>query len=185
MRNVILDIEPFNEDWVDSTERGWSWSFLKNSTINGNASSSTGDENAIADDGQTADESEEINTEKAGKVNSSNYSDTISTSDQAKTFGESHSTSTIPTTPPPSSSNYKQPRFITNNEYMDMDWSPWQFVEIICEMDIEEKLMGLFEKENKARKKSSLSYGIIDLNDSRIMDVLGLSVKVYFEEKNE
>ncbi|CAG8445528.1 9279_t:CDS:10, partial [Acaulospora morrowiae] len=228
MRNVILDIEPFNEDWggLDGTwykrytklanndengsERTAQRNYIKTSievldeartygaqeiisempealrtkrsltggiipksskkikVTSASASSSTGDENAIDDDGQTADESEEINIEKAGK---------------AKTFGESHSTSTIPTTPPPSSSNYKQPRFITNNEYMDMDWSPWQFDEIICEIDIEEKLMGLFEKEKKARKKSSLSYGIIDLNDSRIMDVLGQSVKVYFEEK--
>ncbi|RHZ65797.1 hypothetical protein Glove_311g39 [Diversispora epigaea] len=127
---------------------------------------------SVSASSSSADESEEIN-----------YSDTISTSDQAKTFGESHPTSTIPTTPPPSSPNYKQPRFITNNEYMDMDWSPWQFDEIICEIDIEEKLIGLFEKEKKAKKKSSLSYGIIDLNDSRIMNVLGQSVKFYFEEK--
>ncbi|RGB23585.1 hypothetical protein C1646_774280 [Rhizophagus diaphanus] len=145
--------------------------FLQIKALSASASSSSGNENAIDDDEQTADESEEIN-----------YSDTISTSDQAKTFDESHPTSTIPTTPPPSSPNYKQPRFITNNEYMDMDWSPWQFDEIICEIDIEEKLIGLFEKEKKAKKKSSLSYGIIDLNDSRIMNVLGQSVKFYFEE---
>ncbi|CAG8546896.1 4816_t:CDS:10 [Ambispora gerdemannii] len=91
-------------------------------------------------------------------------------------------TSTIPTTPPPPSShNYKQPRFITNNEYMDIAWSPWQFDAIICEIDIEEKLIGLCEKEKKAKVKSSLSYGIVDLNDSRIMDVLGQPVKFYFE----
>ncbi|CAI2190023.1 6639_t:CDS:2, partial [Funneliformis geosporum] len=96
---------------------------------------------------------------------------------------EPHSTPNTPTTPspPPSSHNYKQPRFITNNEYMDMIWSPWQFDAIICEIDIEEKLIGLCEKKKKAKKKSSLSYGIVDLNDSRIMDVMGQSVKFYFE----
>ncbi|CAG8604012.1 4961_t:CDS:2, partial [Paraglomus occultum] len=96
---------------------------------------------------------------------------------------EPHLTPNTPMTPsPPSSSqNHKQPRFITNNEYMDMIWSPWQFDAIICEIDIEEKLMGLCEKEKRAKKKSSLSYGIVDLNDNRIMDVLGQSVKVYFE----
>ncbi|RIA85928.1 hypothetical protein C1645_741215 [Glomus cerebriforme] len=97
-----------------------------------------------------------------------------------------HSTPKTPTTPPPPSShNYEQPRFITNNEYMDMIWSPWQFDAIICDIDIEEKLISLFEKEKKAKKKSSLSYGIVDLNDSRIMDVLGqsvkFSVKFYFD----
>lgn len=95
---------------------------------------------------------------------------------------ELHSTPKTPTTPPPPSShNYEQPRFITNNEYMDMIWSPWQFDAIICGIDIEEKLISLCEKEKKAKKKSSLSYGIVDLNDSRIMDVLGQSVKFYFE----
>ena len=97
---------------------------------------------------------------------------------------ELHSTPKTPTTPPPPSShNYEQPRFITNNEYMDMIWSPWQFDAIICEIDIEEKLIGLFEKEKKAKKESSLNYGVIGLNDSRIMNVLGQSVKFYFEEK--
>ncbi|CAG8507869.1 25020_t:CDS:10 [Racocetra persica] len=84
----------------------------------------------------------------------------------------------IPTTPPP---YCKQPRFITNNEYIDMVWSPWCFYKIIGGIDIEEKIIGLCEKEKKAKIKSSLSYGIIDLNDSRIMNVLGPSVKVYFE----
>ncbi|CAG8739453.1 987_t:CDS:2, partial [Cetraspora pellucida] len=51
---------------------------------------------------------------------------------------------------------YKQPQFITNNEYIDI-------------------------KEKKAKIKSSLNYGIINLNDSRIMNILGPSVKVYFE----
>jgi len=64
---------------------------------------------------------------------------------------------------------------------MDMIWSPWQFDAIICEIDIEEKLIGLCEKEKKAKVKSSLSYGIVDLNDGRIMDVLGQPVKFYFE----
>ncbi|CAG8716720.1 7231_t:CDS:2, partial [Funneliformis mosseae] len=64
---------------------------------------------------------------------------------------ELHSTSkTSTTSPSPSSHNYKQPRFITNNEYMDMIWSPWH-------------------------------YGIVDLNDSRIMNVLEQPVKFYFE----
>ncbi|CAG8666763.1 2908_t:CDS:2 [Gigaspora rosea] len=46
---------------------------------------------------------------------------------------------------------------------MDMDWSPWQFDEIVCEIDIEEKLMGIFEKEKIAKKKSSLSYVLDDI----------------------
>lgn len=62
-----------------------------------------------------------------------------------------------------------------------MDWSPWEFDAIIYEIDIEEKIIGLWEKEKRARTKSSLSYGIIDLNDSKIMDVLGQSVGFYFE----
>ncbi|CAG8631033.1 22396_t:CDS:10, partial [Racocetra persica] len=86
--------------------------------------------------------------------------------------------SITPTSPSP---YYKQPRFITNNEYMDMVWSPWHFDKIIGEIDIEKKIIGLCEKEKKAKIKSSLNYGIIDLNDSRIMNVLGPSVKVYFE----
>ncbi|CAG8804319.1 26610_t:CDS:2, partial [Dentiscutata erythropus] len=36
--------------------------------------------------------------------------------------------SITPTSPSP---YYKQPRFITNNEYMDMVWSPWHFDKII------------------------------------------------------
>ena len=68
---------------------------------------------------------------------------------------ELHSTpKTSTTSPPPSSHNYKQPRFITNNEYMDMIWSPWQFDAIICKIDIKEKLIGLCEKEKKAKVKS-------------------------------
>ncbi|CAI2193400.1 2902_t:CDS:2, partial [Funneliformis geosporum] len=149
MRNAILDIEPFDKDWggLDGIMvQKYVWTLLMHShpsmktffedliferkkrtaqrnyvkisikvldeikATSASASSSTGDENAIDDDGQTADESEEIN-----------YSDTISISDQTKTFGESYLTSTIPTTPSPSSPNYKQPRFITSNENMDMD----------------------------------------------------------------
>ncbi|POG78378.1 hypothetical protein GLOIN_2v1766850 [Rhizophagus irregularis DAOM 181602=DAOM 197198] len=49
--------------------------------------------------------------------------------------------------------------------------------------NIKEKLIGLCEKEKKAKVKLSLSYGIVNLNNSRIMDVLGQSVKFYFEAK--
>ncbi|CAG8753224.1 16972_t:CDS:1, partial [Dentiscutata heterogama] len=43
--------------------------------------------------------------------------------------------SVTPKSPP----YYKQPRFITNNEYMDIVWSPWHFDKIISEIDIEKK----------------------------------------------
>ncbi|CAI2192582.1 5899_t:CDS:10, partial [Funneliformis geosporum] len=137
MRNAILDIEPFDKDWerfraviICCIE----WfripeSSKKIKATSASASSSTGDENAIDDDGQTADESEEIN-----------YSDTISISDQTKTFGESYLTSTIPTTPSPSSPNYKQPRFITSNENMDMDYRIMNVLEQPVKFIFEEKM---------------------------------------------
>ncbi|CAG8779478.1 5347_t:CDS:1, partial [Cetraspora pellucida] len=57
-----------------------------------------------------------------------------------------------------SSSYYKQLQFITNNEYMNMVWSSWHFDKIIDEIDIEKKIIGLCEKEKKAKIKSALNY---------------------------
>ncbi len=80
------------------------------------------------------------------------------------------------------SCNSKRPRFEVGNESVNMNWAPWQFTLVVCGVDIEEKMIALYEKEKKAKTKTSLSYGIIDLNNGKILDILGTSVRSFLEK---
>ena len=68
---------------------------------------------------------------------------------------------------------------------MDLDWAPWKLNAIINNIDIEQILLDLYKKCQKTRPKTktSLDCGIIDLNDGVILEALGESTKMYFEEK--
>ncbi|CAH1769206.1 9582_t:CDS:2, partial [Entrophospora sp. SA101] len=66
-----------------------------------------------------------------------------------------------------------------------MDWASWRFNLIINNVNIEHILLEVYEKclKTKSKTKTSLDYGIIDLNDSIILKALGNSVTSYFEVK--
>ncbi|PKK57195.1 hypothetical protein RhiirC2_396690 [Rhizophagus irregularis] len=65
----------------------------------------------------------------------------------------------------------------------EMDWAPWKFDIIINDVNIERVLLDLYEKCQRTRPKikTSLEYGIIDLNDGIISRALNQSVMSYFE----
>ena len=89
------------------------------------------------------------------------------------------------TTPPPLSQNIlKRPLDIYETSY-EMDWAPWKFDIIINNVNIECVLMSLYEKcqRTKPKIKTSLEYGIIDLNDGIVLEALGQSVISHFEVK--
>nr|CAG8660408.1 9827_t:CDS:2 [Entrophospora candida] len=67
----------------------------------------------------------------------------------------------------------------------EMDWALWRFNLIINNVNIEHILLEVYEKcqKTKPKTKTSLDYGIIDLNDGIILKVLGNSVTSYFEVK--
>ncbi|CAG8716700.1 13133_t:CDS:10, partial [Funneliformis caledonium] len=83
---------------------------------------------------------------------------------------------------PPKQGTLKRPLDIYE---MDLDWAPWKFDAIINDIDIEQILLDLYKKCQKKRPKTktSLDCGIIDLNDGVILEALGESTKMYFEEK--
>ncbi|CAG8833995.1 8204_t:CDS:2, partial [Gigaspora margarita] len=91
-----------------------------------------------------------------------------------------------PATPPPSMQYIiKRPQPLLDIYDMDLDWAPWEFDAIIDTIDIEQVLLDLYKQCQKARPKmkTSLDCGIIDLNDGVILEALGESIKMYFEEK--
>ncbi|CAG8591883.1 5839_t:CDS:10 [Paraglomus occultum] len=67
----------------------------------------------------------------------------------------------------------------------EMDWAPWKFDITINNVKIERVLRNLHEKcqKTKPKTKTSLEYGIIDLNNSIILEALGQSVISHFETK--
>ncbi|CAG8450000.1 15649_t:CDS:10 [Funneliformis mosseae] len=83
---------------------------------------------------------------------------------------------------PPKQGTLKRPLDIYE---MDLDWAPWKFDAIINDIDIEQILLDLYKKCQKKRPKTktSLDCGIIDLNEGVILEALGESTKMYFEEK--
>ncbi|RIA89407.1 hypothetical protein C1645_806242 [Glomus cerebriforme] len=98
-----------------------------------------------------------------------------------------------PTTPPRNASTTPQPLSqnilkrsldIYETSY-EMDWAPWKFDITISNVNIECVLMSLHEKcqKTKPKTKTSLEYGIIDLNDGIILEALGQSVISHFEAK--
>ncbi|CAG8487196.1 10197_t:CDS:2 [Funneliformis mosseae] len=78
----------------------------------------------------------------------------------------------------------KRPKPLLDIE-MDLDWAPWKYNLIINNIDIEQILQNIYKKCQKTRPKTktSLDYGIIDLNDGVVLEGLGKSIKLYFEAR--
>ncbi|KAF0542809.1 hypothetical protein F8M41_004435 [Gigaspora margarita] len=94
-----------------------------------------------------------------------------------------------PTTPPrnapsPPPQNILKRSFDIYETSYEMDWAPWNFDITINDVNIECVLKSLHERCQKTnpKTKTSLEYGIIDLNDGIILEALGQSVILHFEK---
>ncbi len=87
--------------------------------------------------------------------------------------------------PPPPSQNILKRSFDIYETSYEMDWAPWNFDITISNVNIECVLLSLHERcqKTKPKTKTSLEYGIIDLNDGIILGALGQSVISHFEAK--
>ncbi|CAG8609118.1 5019_t:CDS:10 [Funneliformis mosseae] len=86
---------------------------------------------------------------------------------------------------PPKQNILKRPQPLLDIYEIDLDWALWKLNAIINNIDIEQILLDLYKKCQKTRPKmkTSLNCGIIDLNNGVILEALGESIKLYFEEK--
>ncbi|CAG8544827.1 25860_t:CDS:2, partial [Gigaspora rosea] len=87
--------------------------------------------------------------------------------------------------PPPPSQNILKRSFDIYETSYEMGWAPWNFNITISDVNIESVLTSLHERyqKTKPKTKTSLEYGIIDLNDGIILEALGQSVISHFEAK--
>jgi len=118
---------------------------------------------------------------------SQDVSTTTPPSDNAPTAPPSRYTPTTPprNAPPPPSQNILKRSFDIYETSYEMDWAPWNFDITISNVNIECVLLSLHERcqKTKPKTKTSLEYGIIDLNDGIILGALGQSVISHFEAK--
>jgi hypothetical protein len=98
-------------------------------------------------------------------------------------IGEQKEAPEPPITSLPNRNVLKRPQHSLDG--FEMEWAPWEFNTIINNVDIEEILQNVYNKCQKTRPKTrtSLDYGKIDLNNGVILEALGESVKLYFEER--